>query len=135
MYAICLQATQTKRGFSVFEAMPVKERNVARFQPQHFEVGNELHVEPAMLSVDTLPRWTRSKRALFATERHSDEMAMALHYEFVRLLSIETAYVDELRDLFAFTRAPFDAFFASALLNSRLRRRWLATSLSFERVQ
>jgi hypothetical protein len=57
------------------------------------------------------------------------DMRMILHYEFVRLLSVEREQTARLLRYFELTKNPIDAFFATALLNSHLRHRWIRSTL------
>ena len=116
----------TKRGFSVF---PAASRNLNSLEFGYYEVAGELAHSPELANFPHLPQFGETNFALFGripkSSGNSRVFQMALAFEFVRWWSIERELVEALDDVLAFVRNPIEVYFQTALLNSRLRRRYI----------
>jgi hypothetical protein len=122
---------ETRRDFSALDAVALGERraNELYFDANFYEHDGELHA----LNV-TLPMPLDAVSTLFADDKprfrradgRSTSFRIVLHYGLVRLLAVEAAWTARLDTMFEFTRNAIDAYFHTALLGNRLRRRALS---------
>jgi hypothetical protein len=122
---------ETKRGFSALDAVALSERraNELYFRTNYYESDGALHA----LSI-SLPTPPDAISTLFADETprfrladgRSTAFRLVLHYGMLRLLAVDAAWTARLQTMFEFTRNAIDAYFHTALLGNRQRRRALS---------
>lgn len=122
---------ETKRGFSALDAVALSEQraNELYFQKNYYESDGALHA----LSI-SLPTPPDAISTLFADETarfrlpdgRSTAFRLVLHYGMLRLLAVDATWTARLQTMFEFTRNAIDAYFHTALLGNRQRRRALS---------